>query len=52
MMISLLQRAAKIVSALRAIGYQRLAQPQLPRHPPPPRTTLMINNTISAPVVK
>jgi hypothetical protein len=52
MMISLLQRAAKIVSALRAIGYQRLPEPRLPRHPPPPRTTLMINNRISAPMMK
>ena len=32
-----------------AIGYQRLLQ--LPRHPAPPRTSLMISNSISAPMV-
>jgi hypothetical protein len=32
-----------------ASGYQRLLQ--LPRHPPPPRTSLMISNSISAPTV-
>jgi hypothetical protein len=33
----------------QAVGYQRLLQP--PRHPPPPRTSLMISNIISAPMV-
>ena len=33
----------------QADGYQRLLQ--LPRHPPPPRTSLMISNNISAPMV-
>ena len=36
-------------TALQAAGYQRL--PHLPRHPPPPRTSLMISNSISAPMV-
>jgi hypothetical protein len=38
---------------LDAIVYQRLPQfpPQLPRHPPPPRTSLMISSSISAPMV-
>src|ERR1700730_18446866 len=33
----------------QAVGYQRLLHP--PRHPPPPRTSLMISNNISAPMV-
>ena len=37
----------------QAVPYQRLPQllPQPPRHPPPPRTSLMMSNSISAPMV-
>ena len=40
---------ARDLIPLQAAGYQRL--PHLPRHPPPPRTSLMISNSISAPMV-
>ena len=36
-------------TALQAAGYQR--PPPLPGHPPPPRTSLMISNSISAPMM-
>ena len=43
------QMAPKLVQRTKRLAYQRL--PQLLRHPPPPRTSWMISNNISAPMV-
>ena len=44
-----ISRARPTSFGAEAGAYQRL--PQLPRHPPPPRTSLMTNSRTSAPMV-